>query len=191
MSTRWSLSCGLLALFMAGTAWARGPAMAGAKKYDGGLYVGGSVGSAQINLSDDIADVDFDSDNLGYKIFAGYSGPISPRFNLGAEGSYVDFGRFSSPSSLTQDLETKAWDLFGVGTVRFGAIGLFGKVGTAWWSGEIDGLDDILGGIGDHMVYGAGVQFQADRLVIRAEYERFDADVANVDFISVGASLLF
>lgn len=185
------LGCGILVLSIAGTALARGPAMAGEKKRQGGLYVGGSVGSAQINVSDDIADFDFDTDGLGYKIFAGYNTVLSPWFDLGVEGSYVDFGRFSSPANLVQDIECTAWDLFGVGTIWFGPVGVFGKVGNSWWSGEIDDYGDIVDGFGDNLAYGAGLQFKADAFAIRAEYERFDADVANVDFLSLGASFHF
>lgn len=184
-------SCGILALSIAGTALARGPAMAGEKKRQGGLYVGGSVGSAQINVSDDFADFDYDTDGLGFKIFAGYNTVLNTWLDLGVEGSYVDFGQFSSPANLAKDIECTAWDLFGVGTINFGSIGVFGKVGSSWWSGEIDDYGDILSGFGDNMVYGAGLQFKADAFAIRAEYERFDVDVANVDFISLGASFHF
>ncbi|MBN2161507.1 MAG: outer membrane beta-barrel protein [Pontiellaceae bacterium] len=182
--------CGICVLFMAGTSMAR-PAMAGPKKGVDHFYLGGSVGSAQINESDDIADFDFDTDGLGYKIFAGYNLGLGSGFDFAVEGSYVDFGRNTSSGAAYQDVECTAWDLFGVGKLDLGPIELFGKIGGFWWSGEIDAAEDVLNEFGDNLVYGAGAQIKMDSLAIRLEYERFDIDIANVDFVSLGASIGF
>ena len=117
---------GICVLFMAGTAVAR-PAMAGPKKGVDHFYLGGSVGTAQINESDDIADFEFDTDGLGYKIFAGYNLGLGSGFDFAVEGSYVDFGRYTSSGAAYQDVECTAWDLFGVGKLDLGPIELFGK----------------------------------------------------------------
>ena len=182
--------CALLALSVSGTARGASP-LAGQKQPFGDIYVGAAAGSAQLNNSDDIADIDVDTDELGYKFFAGYSVGLSSLFDLAIEASYVDFLGLTSSGSLSDDVDDTAWDLFAVGTVNLGPIGVFGKIGSYWWSEAIDDYKDVLNDFGDNMVYGAGVQLKASSFTLRAEYERFDAGSDNVDFISIGASMQF
>jgi hypothetical protein len=48
-------------------------------------------------------------------------------------------------------------------------------------------LDDS----GSDPAYGAGVRFQLGSLALRAEYEVFDIDVAEIEYVSVGAAWTF
>jgi len=156
---------------------------------ESGLYIGGAIGSSQINVSQGVAD--FDDDDLGYKVFTGYNLGIIPLIDVGVEGSYVNFGEASSAQIMNQDVGFSAWDAFGVGAVNLGPIGVFVKVGGVWWRSESDVLQDILDESGGDIVYGAGLRFQLGSFAIRAEYERFDIDIANIDYISAGASFTF
>lgn len=156
---------------------------------DSGPYVGGSIGSSFLNISGQ--SVDFDDTDLGYKVFGGWNFGVIPLIDLGVEGSYVDFGEASSAEILNQKVGVTAWDLFGVGAVNLGPVGVFGKVGQAWWQSDSDVLQSILDESGNDMVYGVGVRIQLGSLAVRAEYERFDTGVIDVDYVSAGASFTF
>ncbi len=172
--------CGLVILCISGVAFA------GQKT---GFYLGGSAGYSLIDVSKD--SLDFDDDDLGWKLFAGYNVGIIPLINLGVEGSYVDFGNAASAEVQNQDIDIAVWDLFGVVGLNLGPIGLFGKVGQAWWSSDSDASPSTLDDSSNDMVYGGGLHFQLGPVGIRAEYEFFDLDVANVHYISAGASWTF
>jgi hypothetical protein len=81
--------------------------------------------------------------------------------------------------------------VFGVGAVNLGPFGLFGKLGAAWWRSESDVLQGILDDSGYDVVYGVGARFQIGSFAIRAEYERFDIEIANIDYFSIGGSYTF
>ncbi|VGO16648.1 hypothetical protein PDESU_05239 [Pontiella desulfatans] len=174
------LGCVLHVLIMADTA------LAGKKS---GLYLGGSIGAAALNVS--TQSVDFDGDDLGYKIFGGYNFGIIPLIDIGVEGSYVDFGSASDAEILNQEIGVTAWDLFAVGALNLGPVGLFGKMGPAWWKSESDYLQSYLDETGTDLVYGIGLRFQISSVAVRAEYERFDMKYVDVDYISLGASWTF
>jgi len=175
-----ALICGVLILSLCGFASAG---------QESGFYLGGSLGSANIDVSKD--SYKFDDDDLGYKIIAGFNFGIIPLIDLGVEGSYVDFGKASSAQILNQDVGVTAWDLFGVGAVNLGPFGIFGKVGQVWWESDSKVLQSVLDKSGNDMAYGIGLRFQLGSLAIRAEYELFDIDVANVDYVSAGVSWTF
>ena len=175
-----ALICGVTVLSISGFASAG---------QESGFYLGGSLGSANINVSSD--PIDFDDDDMGYKIFAGYNFGIIPLIDLGVEGSYVDFGDASSVEFLNQDIGITAWDLFGVGAVNLGPIGVFGKVGQVWWDSKSSILDGLLDDSGNDMAYGIGLRFQVGSLAFRAEYERFDVKLVDVDYISAGVCWTF
>ena len=175
-----ALFCANLILTLSGTA------IAG---QESGIYLGGSLGWSGLDVSEE--GVDFDDDDYGYKIFAGYNFGIIPLIDVGVEGSYVDFGEASSVQIQNQDVGVTAWDLFGVGCVNLGPVGLFGKVGYAWWNSDSDVFQGILDKSGNDMVYGVGLRFQIGSIAVRAEYELFDTDAVDIDYVSVGASWTF
>ena len=154
-----------------------------------GPYIGGSLGWSAIDVSSDDLDSDYDDDDLGYKIFAGYNLGVIPLLDLAVEGSYVDFGKASSSQITEQDVEITGWDLFGVAALNLGPVGVFGKVGQIWWDREsnISQIDES----GNDMAYGIGLRFQIGSVGIRGEYEYFDLDKTDVGMFSVGASWTF
>lgn len=156
---------------------------------ESGLYVGGSIGNSALDFSVD--EVNFDDDDWGYKLFAGYNFGIIPLVDLAIEGSYVDFGEASSADLFGVDVGVTAWDAFGLACVNLGPIGVFGKVGQVWWDSKSDVLSGLLDDSGSDMAYGLGARFQMGSLGIRAEYEIFDIEVVDVGYFSVGASWTF
>lgn len=172
--------CAFLVLALSGTASAG---------QESGLYLGASIGNSSLDISRQ--SINFDDNEFGFKVFGGLNFGIIPLIDLGVEGSYVDFGKASSAEIPNYNVGVTAWDLFGVGCVNLGPIGVFGKVGQAWWNSDSKILQDVLDKSGNDTVYGIGLRFQLGSLAFRTEYERFDIDVADVNYVSAGVSWTF
>lgn len=153
-----------------------------------GMYLGGSLGYTSLDITQ--ATVAFDDNDKGFKIFGGYNFGLVPFIDLAVEGSYVDFGE-AATASIPLDVGVTAWDIFGVACLNMGPIGVFGKVGQAWWDSEATTLSTILDHSSNDMAYGIGVRFQIGSAAVRAEYEYFDMEIADINFFSVGVSWTF
>jgi hypothetical protein len=143
-------------------------------------YIGAGIGTAGITINS------FDEDDSAMKLIAGYIFDL-PAVDFSVEGSYVDFG---SPSAADAEIEVTGLDAFAVAGIDFGLIGLFAKAGFIAWDADarasgFAGSDD-----GTDSAYGVGIRFNVGSLVIRAEYEKFDIDVAD-DLDMVSASLIW
>lgn len=155
---------------------------------DSGFYVGGSVGTAGIELDvDSSLTENFDEDDFAWKAFAGYSFPV-PVVHLAVEAGYVDLGAPSGDVAGTQfEVDADGLAGFGVLGIDLGPIGVFAKYGIISWDAEfssngLDGSDD-----GSDPAYGLGASFGIASFDIRAEYEIFDIeDSEDVSMISVG-----
>ncbi|MCG3113777.1 MAG: porin family protein [Candidatus Manganitrophus sp. SB1] len=171
----------LLFLLLSSTAWAGG---------ETGLYLGGSLGSAGLDVSD--GDVEYDDDDLAYKIFLGYNFGIVPLVNLAVEGSYVDFGT-GEERLLGGNAETSVtgWDAFGLVGLNLGPVSLFGKAGAIYWDRESSVLAQSADDSGTDPAYGLGLQFQLLSFAIRAEYELFTLEGVDIGFASAGVSYTF
>jgi hypothetical protein len=167
----------LVLLLVSGTAWAGGQS---------GLYLGGSLGSAGIEVSD--GSVAYSDNDTAYKIFGGYNFGIIPLINLAIEGSYVDFGTArGNISGNSVDTSVTGWDLFGLVGVNMGPFSLFGKVGAIRWDGKSSSGNDS----GTDPAYGLGLQLQISSFAIRAEYERFNLSNVDIGLVSAGVSYTF
>ena len=167
----------LAVLVASGTAWAGG---------ESGLYLGGSLGSAGIEVSDGV--VQFSDNDRAYKIFGGYNFGIIPLINLAIEGSYVDFGTArGNISGSSVDASVTGWDLFGLVGFNMGPFSVFGKAGAVRWDGEWAGGNDS----GTDPAYGVGLQLQIASFAVRAEYEIFTLDKVDIGFASAGVSYTF
>ena len=152
---------------------------------DNGIYLGASIGQSGLEIDE----LGYDASATGYKIIAGW------RFLdwLAVEGNYVDFGSGADRISGTK-IETDAdgLSLSAVGFLPVGPVDLFARVGAIDWSADLsspgfpNASDD-----GTDWTYGVGAQFRVWSLSIRAEYEMFDIDDADVDMISVGVTWTF
>jgi hypothetical protein len=164
---------------------------------ESGGYIGGSVGTATVEAYVDDGQIPgvppFDEEETGWKIFAGYNFGITPIFDLGIEGSYVNFG---NPSGTVQDIpvgiEVTGFDLFGVIGFDIGPVGVFGKVGYLYWDADALVADLSESFDGSDIAYGAGLRFNLGSLEIRGEYELFDIeDAEDVSMWSLGLAYHF
>lgn len=163
--------------------------MSAESRADSGFYVGGSVGSAgvEIDAGDPVNPVIFDEDDFAWKAFGGYNFDLA-LLNLAVEGGYVDLGGPSADIGGTLfAVDADGLDLFGLIGVDLGPIGIFAKAGVISWDAKasVDGVgtsDD-----GTDPAYGVGAKFGFGSFAIRVEYELFDIeDTENVGMISAG-----
>ena len=156
-----------------------------------GFYLGGSVGTAAIDVAidDQIPGAPaFDEDDFAWKAIFGYNFGLTPIFDLGIEGGYVDLGAPSGDlAGSVVELDPTGWNVFGVVGFDIGPVGVFGKVGYIYWDVDatIDGFsfsDD-----GSDLGYGAGLRFNLGSLELRGEYELYDIeDTDDVSMWSAG-----
>ena len=147
-----------------------------------GFFIGASVGQSMVE-----ADVDdpvlpnpgsFDENDFAWKIYGGYNWVLAKTFGFGIEGGYVNLGSPSDDvlSLLPVKIEPTALDLFATLGFDIGPVGIFGKLGYAWWDADVD-----IGGVrfsddGSDPAYGIGARFNLWSLEIRGEYEIIDVD---------------
>jgi hypothetical protein len=157
---------------------------------DSGFYVGAGVGQSSVgDLDGDLGNVDFDGDDLGWKVFGGFNFGLIPFLDLAIEGGYVDFGK---PDDGPIELDADGWDIFGLVGFNVGPVGLFAKAGVLNWDaeasvGSVSADDD-----GTDPAYGVGARIKLWSIEARAEYEYFDADSADdVSMLSASAVWTF
>lgn len=152
---------------------------------DNGIYIGAGAGLSSVQEDE----LDYDADANGFKLIAGW------RFIdwLSVEANYIDFG--SGDDVIEgEKIETSAdaLSLSAVGFLPVGPVDLFARVGAVDWSADLSSpsfgsfSDD-----GTDLTYGLGLQFRLGSLGLRAEYEIFDFDGADVDMLSVGVTWTF
>ncbi len=146
---------------------------------DSGFYLGAGVGDASIDDNNG-----FDESDSAYKILAGYNIGFIPFVDFAIEGSYVDFG---SPGDSTASVDMTAYDAFGLVGLNFGPIGVFVKAGAANWDLEFNNDSRS----GTDPAYGIGAKFSLLSFQIRAEYEIFEFDSADIDMVSISAVYTF
>lgn len=181
-----ALSAALLTVFCSA------PVFAG----DSGFYLGGSLGSADVTFDDNrsgFGDIDFDDDDSAYKVFAGFNLNLIKLVNLAVEASYVDFGEQEGRiATITGNkLEVDAWTVAALAGVDLGPIGVFAKAGFASWDGDVTTAGNDFSEDGTDPLYGIGAKFQIGSLAIRGEYELFDLEDIDIDYVSVGLSYTF
>jgi hypothetical protein len=154
-----------------------------------GFYLGAAIGDFSTNLDspDDADDIDLDFDDQdANRIFAGW------RFNRFAafQVDYTDFGRSNAaPNTIGIVAESDGLTPAIVGTLPIGPVELFAKAGIMFYNVEVnDNTENLIDDSGHDPVYGVGIGFTiAERLNLRAEYERVDIDafdVANAVWLS-------
>ena len=150
---------------------------------DNGIYVGGSIGQANVEIREGL--VDFDDDDTGFKVIAG----IRPLDWLAVEANYVNFGE---PKDEGVEIDADGISAFAVGFLAVGPVDLFAKGGLVSWDSSVG-----IGGLrrrddGTDFAYGVGAQFRVWSLSLRAEYEVFDVDdVDDLNMLSVGFTFTF
>lgn len=163
---------------------------------DTGIYVGAAVGQADVSAEGDYSEFEgasFDDSDNGYKIFAGFNLGFIPLIDVSAEAAYVDFGeQEGSIAGITgNQLAVDAWAFSALAGTNLGPIGVFAKLGFASWDGDITSGADSLSDDGTDPLYGVGAKFQFGSMAVRGEYEVYDLDALEVDYLSVGLSYTF
>lgn len=193
-----------------------GMGMTTAYAADSGFYIGGSFGQSRISdFSGSDVDTELrsigitsttgtDDKDTGWKAFAGYR----IMKYLAVEGAYTNFGEASATVTATAPiagtanvkLENESWSLSAVGILPLGdKFSLFARLGFNVWNVDASasgtgsggtaysGSDDGSGGL-----YGLGAAYSlTPNLNLRAEWERYDFDGNNLDFVSVGLGWSF
>lgn len=153
---------------------------------DNGIYLGASLGKADVDLDENTTGLDLDGDDTGFKIIAG----IRPLDWFGIEASYVNFGEVKEgPLSVESDGITG----FGVFFLPVGPVDVFAKGGVISFDTDVK-LQNI-GSVrndGTDFAYGVGVQFRLLSLSVRAEYEKFEIDdTDDANMLSIGVTYTF
>lgn len=158
-----------------------------------GAYAGGSIGMTSVDVCDDLASLglsECDDQDMGFKVFGGF------RFheNFGAEAAYVDLGEVTvSGPGGSGSVETDGFEFAGVGTLPLNEqFDLFAKLGLYMWDVSAVGPAGSSDDDGTDLMFGLGGAWNfTEQLSARAEWERFDLDGDNVDFLSVGLQFNF
>lgn len=160
---------------------AAGLATSTAANAESGLYLGGSLGNAQVGLKDTGDTLHLDGNDIGYKLFAGF------KFTFAAvEAGYVDFGAIEKDSS---SVEINGFNAFGKLSFGLGPVEVFGKVGGFVWNSDFELAEEKYKEDGFDPVVGIGAAFDLGGLGVRAEYEYYDIkEFDKVSMISVGAT---
>lgn len=147
---------------------------------DSGFYLGASVGEASVDIDD------FDRSDSSWKAYGGYVIDV-PVVDFAVELAYLDFG---SPSGKVMQvpakIDAKGLGAFGLVGVDFGFFGIFAKAGFVNWDADLDfgGLKDSEDGTDPG--YGVGARLTFASIELRAEYEIFEFEDADVDMATVG-----
>ena len=142
------------------------------------IYVGGSITQTSLEVEES----NFDEDDTGAKIFAGWT---FFKF-FGLEAGYYDMG---NPENNLIKTDITAFALSARGILPIGKhFELFAKAGYMAWDIESNLGDDD----GEDLLYGAGAAWVfGSHFSIRAEYEILDVDEADLDIYSLGAAFRF
>jgi OOP family OmpA-OmpF porin len=173
----------------------------GAQAAEPGLYLGAGIGQAGIEVDGndpETGEVNFDGDDVGYKLFAGF------RFVdwFGVEAAWNDFGKADDSTDvggvpIETEFETDGFDVNLVGMVPLGErFDIFAKAGYFVWDAEGRSTAFPGGRVktdGEDLTYGVGVQgFLLDNFGLRAEYQIYDVDgIDDAWFLNASAILRF
>lgn len=157
-----------------------------------GFYLGGSIGQTSADICDGLSGCD--DEDTGFKIFGGYSF----NKNFAIEGGYFNPGesRVSGPGGFLS-IEGSSIFVDAVGIIPLNEkFSLLGKIGLQRWEAEAKGV--VLGAPvsesddGTDLKFGLGAQFDiTQNFGARVEWERFDFDDTDIDFLSVGVLFRF
>lgn len=154
--------------------------LAPAAQADSGFYLGAGVGSTSVDLDD------FSESDTSWKAFGGYIFDM-PVVDFAIEAAYLDFG--SQGGELLQvpaAIDATGFGAFGLAGLDWGLFGIFAKVGYVSWDADLS-----LGGLSDSddgtdAGYGVGFRLNFSSIEVRAEYEVFEFDDADVDMATLG-----
>jgi hypothetical protein len=159
----------------------------------GEFYLGAGAGWTSVRNT--LQGSQFDSDDAGYKVFAGYR----IMDNVAVEGSYTDLGDFSGTRDLsTLNAEAKAYAVWALGRFPLGEIfSVWVKLGLARTEVDLvleeplettrESRDDT------DLSWGVGVGADLGRrITLRLEWEEYIGDSADkIQYASLGVQFNF
>lgn len=179
-----------------------------------GLYLGGAVGQGRVEASPGsltsttvgsttlIGAGDFAENHSAFKLMAG----IRPISIVGAELSYIDFGRPSGNlGTVPADVSLRGAAAFAVAYLPVPIVDIVVKAGFARLQNTVSGSGGFAG-VGDDIAFssafrldrtntnfavGGGVQYSIGSWALRAEYERFEAAGGSPSLLSAGVTWTF
>lgn len=153
---------------------------------DNGVYLGVGLGQANVELRE--GSIDFDGDDMGFKVIGG----IRPLDWLALEANYVNFGEADDDGL---EVDADGFSAFAVGFLPLGPVDLFAKAGLISWDSSLRqrrASSFRLTDDGTDFAYGIGAQLRFLSLSLRAEYEVFDIDgVDDLNMFSIGVTYTF
>ena len=163
------------------------------------FYGGTSIGRSYHDNCDELSGNQYgenftcsrDNGDAAWKVFGGYK--IMP--NLAIEGSYIDFGEYSTVHQFENTAEDPAFEAKGLSLMVVGKmpvtkrINMFGKVGALRWEQDVTDPEHPERGTrhneGVDLAIGLGAEIKLSKNIsLRAEAEHFD-DI-DVNLFSVG-----
>ena len=163
-----------------------------AQAADNGFYLGAGITETQFDVSNAGSG---NLDDNSFKVIAG----IRPLDWLAFEANYIDLG---SDADAGSTLDATAITASALVLAEIGIVDLYARVGMANWNADLD-----IGGVGSFSddgwepTYGVGVGVHFGSIGVRAEYERFSAELfdeevgnaldSDIDTVSVSFTYTF
>ena len=150
---------------------------------DGGPYVTGSIGSATLNDTRGVFDVDDDSTAFRFG--------VGMRFGdlLGLEAGYHRFGTFEDEVPAPYRVDADGFYLGGdLGAKIAPNIRVFGRTGWFFYDGDSI-FDDVIrrANSDGYLYFGGGAEVDiTDQLSLTGDWTRYDLEATESDVISLG-----
>ena len=158
---------------------------------DNGFYLGAGITDSEFDI-DDVGSGNL-SDN-SFKVIAGWR----PLDWIALEANYIDLG---GESDVDFSIDANAITVSGLVLAEIGIVDLYARVGMANWNSDVEVDIPGLGTISDsdsgwEPTYGVGVGVHFGSVGVRAEWERFEADLfdeldATVSTLSLSITYTF
>lgn len=169
---------------------------------ENGFYVGGGLGVSSLDVRDfnpDYADLRFEQEDFGFKLFGGYR--VLKYFAV--EAGYTDFGNVKMweggnlDSYQESNIDVTMWSGYAVGLIPVSEkVDLFGKVGYASWNVDnrvidVDETEDRSTS-GSDPAWGLGINLRFKKLGARFEGDWLNiGDSSGVFLFSVSLTYQF
>ena len=160
---------------------------------EGGLYIGGSIGSASLN--EDFDGFDVDTGSTAFRLIIGWQ--FNDYFSL--EGGYHKFGTFTqdvdSGNELVRiSLKADGFVLGATGTVPLGdKFSFYGRAGSFFWDGDAE-INSVSQATPEdtNLYMGIGAKFAlSDRVSLLGDWTRYELEDTSSNVLSLGFSFSF
>jgi OOP family OmpA-OmpF porin len=137
---------------------------------DNGFYIGAGITQTEFDI-DDIGSGELDDNS--FKVIAGFR----PLDWLAVEANYIDLGSLDDSGV---ELDTSVITLSALFLKEFAVLDIYARAGMANWKADASVAGPGGGSIDDdgwEPTFGVGIGAHFGSLGLRAEYERFSADI--------------